>query len=363
MRDKPAATLRKLIQQHGNDLTEDSRRTEALLNDLCPTYRREVFVLVNAQRQQVPADLLAAPKWMPAEAVSVRLSSRLQERLALSEEAADWAVRSWAIALGLRRNRPGGPTTWLGRARAGIRPRRAPKPDRATERQSAQLDVQSSVCDGSRKAAKPLEPTDHRVDTSGIPTGRPRLRPYGWIVAATILVALVWVFAAGTSWNAVPELLGIQRSPSRIVASLYVVPRMAWVSDGPLLVRMGPSTTEEFLSMLNAGDSVQVDKFSRDMQWSHIVDPLDGWVSNQYLHFLGPEDSTLSVRLEYQEMLTVFEDVPVHKSPDTASETLAHLAANVPAVAISVTADGQWRQIAKPVAGWVASAELAPDMK
>ncbi len=101
MKSEPRRVLQQLIERYGVELAQDPRRTEALLNDLCGEYRREIFVLVNAQRQNVPAELLAAPAWMPHAAVWSRLSRRLQDKLALAPDAADWAVETWAEALSL----------------------------------------------------------------------------------------------------------------------------------------------------------------------------------------------------------------------------------------------------------------------
>src|SRR5690606_6074286 len=60
---------------------------------------REIFILVHAQEQGVPEELLSAGSLAGEQALWQRLSRRLQERLALTAEAAHWAVESWALAL------------------------------------------------------------------------------------------------------------------------------------------------------------------------------------------------------------------------------------------------------------------------
>jgi len=101
MNNVPRQTLRRIIAKYGNDVCGDARRCEALLKDLCGEYRREINVLVNAIEERIPLDLLAAGKTMPRELLLNRLSKRLEDNLGLTTQASDWAVNSWAFALGL----------------------------------------------------------------------------------------------------------------------------------------------------------------------------------------------------------------------------------------------------------------------
>ena len=100
MNNAPRQTLRRIITKYGNDLCGDKRRCEGLLKDLCGEYRREINVLTSAIEERVPLDLLAAGKSMPRELLLTRLAKRLEDNLGLTEEAAHWAVDSWALALG-----------------------------------------------------------------------------------------------------------------------------------------------------------------------------------------------------------------------------------------------------------------------
>lgn len=101
MNDVPRQTLRKLIAKYGRDLCSDAGRCEGLLRDLCGAYRREINILISAQKDRVPLDLLAAHNSVPRELLLTRLTKRLEDQLALTEEAARWAVDSWALALGV----------------------------------------------------------------------------------------------------------------------------------------------------------------------------------------------------------------------------------------------------------------------
>jgi hypothetical protein len=94
-------TLTELVATYGHGLCHDPRRCEGLLRDFCGQYRREIFVLVQAAKAGIAAELLAPPGPAPAPALIGRLAKRLEEDLAFAPEAARWAVESWALALGV----------------------------------------------------------------------------------------------------------------------------------------------------------------------------------------------------------------------------------------------------------------------
>lgn len=101
MNNEPRLALRKIIAKYGNDLAGDRRRVEGLLKDLCGGHRREINVLTGAIEERVPLDLLAAAKSQPRELLLTKLAKRLEDNLGLTPEAANWAVGSWALALGV----------------------------------------------------------------------------------------------------------------------------------------------------------------------------------------------------------------------------------------------------------------------
>ena len=101
MNDAPRRTLRELVARHGPGLCSDAKRCEGLLRDLCGAHRREINILVGALKERVPLDLLAGRGAMPRGLLLSRLAKRLEDQLALTEDAARWAVASWALALGV----------------------------------------------------------------------------------------------------------------------------------------------------------------------------------------------------------------------------------------------------------------------
>ncbi|RKZ91641.1 MAG: hypothetical protein DRR19_06695, partial [Candidatus Parabeggiatoa sp. nov. 1] len=102
MHSSPRQILCELVNHHGTILCIDAERCEFFLRNACGgEYKREVFVLVNAIKEDVAKELLNPPVGLPIEAVFNYLAQRLCENLWLDKTAARWAVQSWGIALGL----------------------------------------------------------------------------------------------------------------------------------------------------------------------------------------------------------------------------------------------------------------------
>lgn len=100
MHNEPREKLRELIVEYGRSLCADPRRCEALLKDYCGQYKREIFVLMTALKNRVADDLLKVPTGVPHVLLFARLVKRLEDELAMTAEAAQWAVESWALTLG-----------------------------------------------------------------------------------------------------------------------------------------------------------------------------------------------------------------------------------------------------------------------
>jgi len=101
MNNEPCEKLRELIVEYGRSLCDDPRRCEALLKDYCGQYKREIFVLITALKNRVADDLLKTSAGVPHVLLLARLIKRLEDELAMTTEAAHWAVESWALALGV----------------------------------------------------------------------------------------------------------------------------------------------------------------------------------------------------------------------------------------------------------------------
>jgi hypothetical protein len=101
MDNLPRLKLRELLATYGRSLCDEPKRCEGLLRDLCGEHKLEINLLMDAVRERVPADLLAASTGVSATMMLTRLRTRMQDELGLSEAAARWAVYSWAFALGI----------------------------------------------------------------------------------------------------------------------------------------------------------------------------------------------------------------------------------------------------------------------
>lgn len=102
MDELPRQKLGELLATYGRSLCDDPRRCEGLLRDMCGAHKREVNVLVSALKEHIATDLLSSSvSNQPREVLLARLTKRLTENLGLAEDAARWAVDSWALALGI----------------------------------------------------------------------------------------------------------------------------------------------------------------------------------------------------------------------------------------------------------------------
>ncbi|WP_417040466.1 GUN4 domain-containing protein [Cylindrospermopsis raciborskii] len=98
MNDLPRQKLKEIIIQHGRSLCDNPQRCEAFLRDYSGEYKREIFLLISALKQGVAKDLLNSSN-IPIELLLGRLTKQMQNDLGLTEEAARYAVESWAQVL------------------------------------------------------------------------------------------------------------------------------------------------------------------------------------------------------------------------------------------------------------------------
>ena len=405
MHAQPPRTLKRLLKQYGQELIDDPRRTEALLRDHCGQHTREIFVLVNAQKQRVPNELLAAPAWMPRQAVYTRLSKTLQSKLALTEDAADWAVASWAAALELDAAPKDEAWSWLpGQRRAPAAA--GSRKGRGKKRQNSPSSVQSNkrtVSAAKARAARaemgwafPARPLAQIGHFFAQPIWCANLLPWAALVAATIFLFAViyWTSEARDEWQASNEAAqsGTQIAANASVTSTsgslntlatpfnssvtplpqlpnaprfyasQVMPLPTWarvaVPEAPLMIREGPSTEMPHLGVLQDATPVNVIAFSEDGRWSQINSPRGGWVSNDFLLFTSEDVSHSSVRVRVEPRRTRYETrVLVAPRADAAEVTTLNRDALV-IVGATLGNPVEWVQIADPTVGWVAANDL-----
>jgi hypothetical protein len=105
MNSIPQQKLCEIISKYGQSICDDADRFEGLLRDLCRgEHRRDIFVLMSALKEQIPSQLLSSKNSVARELLLRRLAKQLHDDLALSQEKAQWAIISWALALGVISN-------------------------------------------------------------------------------------------------------------------------------------------------------------------------------------------------------------------------------------------------------------------
>lgn len=409
MHSQPQRTLKRLLKQYGQELIEDPRRTEALLRDLCGQHTREIFVLVNAQKQRVPTDLLAAPTWMPRQATYSRLSRTLQAKLALTEDAADWAVAAWAAALDLDAPPKGEGWSWLPTPLRTPAPSSSRKSSRSKKRQNTPSAVQYNKESSRNSASRPSNQRATRAlraemgwqfpklsfalpaDFWKTPLGWTNLLPWVALVAATLflLAVVYWTSSIRFPTRRIESLretisvaennagsnnepttpigiaqqdeLQLAAAPSQYLGAVISLPTWASVNVVTLYVRQEPTVDSNVLDFLPEDESIQVIAFSDDGEWSQIDRPRSGWVSNDFLLFKSQDATLTSVRLDVHPRRTQPYAVEVRKGPRPEAEVAATLApGTVVVVAIVMGDPASWYQIADPAVGWIAANDLLP---
>jgi hypothetical protein len=102
--DHPRQQLQYIISHYGRSICDEPKRCEALLKDLCPQNKRDVNLLMGALREGMAKELLKSNQLLPIETVINRLSQKLHDELGFDSTLAQWAVESWALALGVKFN-------------------------------------------------------------------------------------------------------------------------------------------------------------------------------------------------------------------------------------------------------------------
>jgi hypothetical protein len=106
--DLAAASLAHVVATYGLGVCGDPWRCEALLRDLCPGGRREVFWLIAALKENIVVDIKSAPQANspnPAAnaaseaALTARLAHKLADGLGLAEAPAQWTAQTWLQAV------------------------------------------------------------------------------------------------------------------------------------------------------------------------------------------------------------------------------------------------------------------------
>ncbi len=102
MGDDVKEKLRELIRTQGKQILHDKNKFTSLMLDLClGTNKREINILATALSEKIPQNLLYCGSKSLTRELKANLSSRLENETGLNTDAANWAVITWAEALGM----------------------------------------------------------------------------------------------------------------------------------------------------------------------------------------------------------------------------------------------------------------------
>lgn len=347
-----------MIRHYGPGLHANPRRVEALLQDLCGQYQREIFVLVHAQEQQIPHELLNSGALARDPAHWQRLSRRLQDRLAMTADAADWAVQSWAMALDVT------PAHY-----------RYPRPIRFLVERLGQIDLAPL----GAGMARLLNSQRRSFVESGVQWEQPR----GWFetrrwMAPSLLALLFFgiiVLLAQPNPTAVlgrtfpfwqheeadAESALLSTQISGWLGQLYPLPRAVRIGEEPVAVHVEPAFETQILALLTPpGASVMVDAYTADGRWAHISEPIAGWIEQDGVTQILPVEGTPIVIMPMVGRITG-NGLRVRQSPTVESTILQSLNAGDRVLVLAATQDRSWVQIVEPIQGWVSADYITED--
>ena len=364
----PRRTLRRLLAQYGPALLDDPARVDALLADLCGPHHRERFLLVHALRERIPAELLSQPQGGAVH--GRRLSQRLQRRYGFSDEAAQWAIESWALALDIAPL-----TSRLPRPLAALVGRILPT--RSYSEAVAHLPTRSYSEAIAHLSNIPL-PQMRRPSSVFLTGANPqnrvqyanrvgrRLPGWAWLAAAVLIAVLVsGALLAGplrTRWEggSPPPQADAWQMPSAeqvhaLLLAAFPLPREARIETELLNVRAEPSAEAQATGVVGPqGAGVTVDGFAADGRWAHISTPVEGWISNDFASY-ADEDGGVRLFIRPELLRIQIPGSKVFADP-TANETeLATLVADQIVIALGISTDESRLRIAAPVSGWIDS--------
>ena len=179
MNEQPRSALRNLIAEYGLELARDPARLGGMLRDDVGEHKREINVILDAMNEQVADDLLEVSS-TPIEVLVSGLVQRLARNRGTNLEAAQWAVDTWALA--------------LGRTTSASRPTNNATSSSSPEAEPAMVRVAATPVPPPQSSPQPVRPTlvDRLLGLVRDDQGKPRYVVLGGVLAA----ALAAMFAA-----------------------------------------------------------------------------------------------------------------------------------------------------------------------
>jgi len=101
MDNRARQELKEIINKHGPSVCDDSTRCEGFIRDYLGGFKKEAQLLINAMKEGIARDLLHPPANTTPNMLLPMLTKRLEDSLFITTDASNWAVESWAEALGM----------------------------------------------------------------------------------------------------------------------------------------------------------------------------------------------------------------------------------------------------------------------
>lgn len=100
--EKIGQKLQEIISNYGKEICLNRQRCKSLVKDLFPELKLETNLLIVAMDMDTVARLLDNQTAIPSEILIPQLIKHLQENAGISQNNAEWAVNTWAFALGIK---------------------------------------------------------------------------------------------------------------------------------------------------------------------------------------------------------------------------------------------------------------------
>ena len=171
MNKLPRQKLIELIQEYGLSVADNPKRCKGLLLDYCGSdYRGEIKILIEALNEGVGSELRNISKGIPKPLIITQQTNKLIA-LHISDEAAQWAVETWALALGvITENELNSISESSCHSNA--------KSLASTQKPQVSLQTKSNCSDKQQISTKDLgkkAPSQHQKDTSSLNTRKSKI--------------------------------------------------------------------------------------------------------------------------------------------------------------------------------------------
>lgn len=92
--NEPQKILRDIYNNNGSSILDEPQRIKGFLLDFCPSYKREINLLLAALSERVPQILLSTST-IPREILVGQLTKKLHDHHGITDDYGRWAIEVW----------------------------------------------------------------------------------------------------------------------------------------------------------------------------------------------------------------------------------------------------------------------------